>query len=119
MPSCNGAAVLSAIHWHVSTWKKEESAAAAQNMTGFEAIGFKAKMNQEIFGFWRLMIWEYGAKNKKFNQYQVTYILWIFSHVFQALGNFEISDPLKKYHGLFLNKNEFIILLAIISLKLG
>ena len=78
-----------------------------------------------IFGLWRLLIWENGAKNKKSNRYQVTYIFFrFFSHVFQAWGNFEISAPLKNimdffkekwiYHTSSLFKN-----LAIISLKLG
>ena len=86
----------------MSPLERRKSAAAPENMIGFEAIGFKAKMNQEIFGLWRLMIWGYGAKNKKFNQYQVTYIFFrFFSHVFQAWGNFEISAPLKNIMDFF------------------
>ena len=58
-----------------------------------------------IFGLWRLLIWGYGAKNKKSNQYQVTYIFFrFFSHVFQAWGNFEISAPLKNIMDFFKRK---------------
>ena len=57
----------------ISPLERRKSAAAPENMIRYPS---QAKMSQEICNFWPLKAtdMENGAENKKYNQYQVTYI---------------------------------------------